>query len=158
MRDPSGATHRAEITRGALLVRPDRTASGIYTLTTGGEAGVRFAVNLLDGVESNIRPQSLPVAPAPTAGGVGDSFTYQRELWPFLLGLAMLTLAFEGSSTGGARPRGGWSGRLRASDRWALASRVVALAAARPGGSPSRSSRAGWIGRTSSSCSTCPTA
>ena len=95
VRDPDGATHRAEITRGALsFSQTDRV--GLYTLTTGGKREVRFAVNLLDGVESNIRPQPLPVSPPPTAGGAGDSFTYQRELWPFLLGLAMLTLAFEG--------------------------------------------------------------
>ncbi len=95
VRDPDGASHRAEITRGALsFAQTDRV--GLYTLTTGGNREVKFAVNLLDGVESNIRPQSLPVAPPPTAGEVGDSFTYQRELWPFLLGLAMLTLALEG--------------------------------------------------------------
>jgi uncharacterized membrane protein len=133
VRDPSGATHRAEITRGALsFSQTDRV--GLYTLTTGAKREVRFAVNLLDAVESNIRPQSLPVAPAPTAGGVGDSFTYQRELWPFLLGLAMLTLAFEGSSTGGARPRGaGRPLRARTGGRWRAAwwrSRCS------PGGSP----------------------
>jgi uncharacterized membrane protein len=126
VRSPSGATHRAEITRGALsFAQTDRV--GIYTLTTSGKREVRFAVNLLDGTESNIRPQPLPVAPPPTAGGVGDSFTYQRELWPFLLALAALTLAFEGFLYWRRQTAGRLTWPSRASDRWALASRGVAL-------------------------------
>jgi uncharacterized membrane protein len=126
VRSPSGATHQAEITRGALsFAQTDRV--GIYTLTTSGKREVRFAVNLLDGTESNIRPQPLPVAPPPTAGGVGDSFTYQRELWPFLLALAALTLAFEGFLYWRRQTAGRLAWPSRASDRWALASRGVAV-------------------------------
>ncbi len=131
---------------------------GLYTLTTGGNREVRFAVNLLDGAESNIRPQPLPVAPPPTARQAGDSFTYQRELWPFLLALAMLTLALEGFLY--------W--RRQTAGRLALApARVGPLGAGEPRASrwlllawglTQPSSPDGWTGRTSSSCWTCPTA
>jgi uncharacterized membrane protein len=127
VRDPSGATHKAEITRGALsFAQTDRV--GVYTLSTGAKREVRFTVNLLDGVESNIRPQPLPVAPPPMAGEAGESFTYQRELWPFLLALALLTLAFEGFLYWRRQTAGRLMWPSRASDRWALASRCVALA------------------------------
>jgi uncharacterized membrane protein len=127
VQDPSGATRKAEITRGALsFAQTDQV--GVYTLTTGGKREVRFAVNLLDGVESNIRPQPLPVAPPPTAGEAGESFTYQRELWPFLLALALLTLAFEGFLYWRRQTAGRLMWPSRTSDRWALGSRVVGLA------------------------------
>ena len=127
VRDPSGANHQAEITRGALsFAQTDQV--GLYTLTTGGKREVRFAVNLLDGVESNIRPQPLAVAPPPTAGGVGESFTYQRELWPFLLALALVTLAFEGFLYWRRQTAGRLAWPSRRSDQWALASRGVGLA------------------------------
>ena len=45
---------------GRACRSPRRDRVGLYTLTTGGTREVRFAVNLLDGAESNIRPQPLP--------------------------------------------------------------------------------------------------
>ncbi len=123
---PDGSSQRAEITRGALsFAQTDQV--GVYTLTSGTRQ-VRFAVNLLDAGESDIRPQPLPTAPPPASGPATDTFTYQRELWPFLLVLAILTLAFEGflywrrQTAGRLR----WPGRRV--DRWALASRLVGLA------------------------------
>jgi uncharacterized membrane protein len=128
VRDPDGGTRRAEITRGALsFAQTDRV--GLYTLSTSaGRRDVRFAVNLLDAAESNIRPHPVAAAPAPTAGEGGDLFTYQRELWPFLVALAILTLAFEGFLYWRRQTAGrlGWPGR--AVDRWALLSRGAALA------------------------------
>ena len=106
--------------------------------------------------------------PAPAAAGRaaahrrarwGTASRYQRELWPFLLALADADArASRASSTGGGRPRGGWRWPLRASDRWALGSRAVALAPPGLGAHPAHSSPDGSTGRTSSSCWTCPTA
>ena len=128
--------HRAEITRGALsFAQTDRV--GIYTLNTGGKRDVRFAVNLLDGAESNIRPQPLPVAPAADGGRGGGQLHVP----------AGAVAVPPGAGDADPRPRGvpllaasdrgaAGRGRLRASDRWALASRVVALAPARLGAHP----------------------
>src|SRR5262249_28906817 len=116
VRDPGGVTHQAEITRGALSYSQTDQV-GLYTLTTGANHEVRFAVNLLDATESTIRPQSLPVAPPPMAGGGAETFTYQRELWPFLLALALLTLAFEGFLYWRRQTAGRLAWPLRASDR-----------------------------------------
>ena len=125
VRDPDGRTRTAEITRGALSFA-QTDAVGVYTLSIG-KREVRFAANLLDAAESNIRPQPLPVAPAPTVGGPAEAFTYQRELWSPLVALALLTLALEGflywrRQTGG---RLGWPGRR--ADAWALSGRAASL-------------------------------
>jgi uncharacterized membrane protein len=126
VRGPGGSARSAEITRGALSFgQTDHV--GVYTLATSGRPDVRFAVNLLDATESSIRPQPLPPAPAAPTGEVGDAFTYQRELWPYLVALALLTLAFEGllywrRQTAGRRA---WPGRR--ADRIALVGRGCAL-------------------------------
>ncbi len=125
VRGPDGGTRRAEITRGALsFAQTDQV--GVYTLATG-RRDVRFAVNLLDAGESNIRPQQLPVAPPPTSGGGDDLFTYQRELWQPLLALAILILMLEGALYW----RRQTAGRLRIPgrrvDRWALGIRGASV-------------------------------
>jgi uncharacterized membrane protein len=127
VRDPDGHVRRAEITRGALSFA-QTSRVGVYALNTGGKREVRFAANLLDAVESNIRPQPLPAAPAPTAGEAGDSFTFQRELWPFLVALALLTLAFEGALYWRRQTAGRLTWPARVADRWALGSRAAAVA------------------------------
>jgi Ca-activated chloride channel family protein len=127
VRDPDGDVHRAEITRGALSFAQTARV-GVYTLTTGPKREVRFAANLLDAVESNIRPQPLPTVPAPPAGASGESFTFQRELWPFLVALALLTLLFEGSLYWRRQTAGRLAWPPRPADRWALGSRAAAVA------------------------------
>jgi uncharacterized membrane protein len=127
--DPAGRTRQAEITRGALsFAQTDHV--GVYTLTTGTGSGraVRFAVNLLEARESDIRPQPLAVAPPPTTGGPADVFTYQRELWPFLLGLAIVTLCLEGFLYWRRQTAGRLGRPARAVDRWALSVRGASVA------------------------------
>jgi len=125
VRDPDGGTRKAEITRGALsFAQTDRV--GVYTLSTG-QREVRFAVNLLDAVESNIRPQPLPVAPPPMPGERADLFTYQRELWRPLLVFAILTLLFEGLLYWRRQTAGRWMLPGRRVDRWALGLRGASL-------------------------------
>jgi Ca-activated chloride channel homolog len=126
VRDPDGRTHKGEITRGALsYAQTDRV--GIYTLNTG-QRDVLFTVNLLDAAESNIRPQALPVAPAPTAGTGTDVFIYQLELWRPLLALAILTLLLEGALYWRRQTAGRLRVPTRTVDRWALGTRGVGLA------------------------------
>ena len=125
VRDPEGRTHKAEITRGALsFAQTDRV--GVYTLATGPRE-VAFAVNLLDATESNIRPQTLPVAPAPTAGTGADLFTYQLELWRPLLGLAIATLLLEGLLYWRRQTAGRRTLPARRADRWALGLRAAGV-------------------------------
>ena len=158
VRDPSGATQRAEITRGALsFAQTDRV--GHLHAEHGREAGgpVRRQPPGRHRVEHPARSRSRS-APPPTAGGVGDSFTYQRELWPFLLGLAMLTLAFEGFLYWRRQTAGRLVWPLRAVGPVGAGEPRGRARCCSPGRSPSLSSPGGWTGRTSSSCSTCPTA
>jgi uncharacterized membrane protein len=125
VRDPEGRVSQAEITRGALsFAQTDRV--GLYTLTTG-KREVRFAANLVDATESNIRPQPLPAPPPPLAAGTGESFSFQRELWPVPVVLALLLLALEGCLYWRRQTAGrlGWPGRRV--DRWALGARAASL-------------------------------
>lgn len=125
VRDPEGRAHRAEITRGALsFAQTDRV--GVYTLITG-QREVPFAVNLLDAVESNIRPQPLPVGPPPAQGAGADVYTYQRELWQPLLVLAIITLLLEGFLYWRRQTAGRRMLPPRLVDRWALGVRGASL-------------------------------
>jgi uncharacterized membrane protein len=125
VRDPEGRSRRAEITRGALsFVQTDRV--GMYSMNLGSRE-VRFAVNLLDATESNIRPQTLPVAPPPTAAGNGELFAYQRELWQALLALAILTLLLEGFLYWRRQTAGRLGLPSRSVDRWALGVRGASV-------------------------------
>ncbi len=126
VRDPEGGTRKAEITRGALsFSQTDRV--GVYTLVTGTRE-VPFAVNLLDAGESNIRPQPLPVGPPAAEGAGADVYTYQRELWPPLLVLAILTLGLEGGLYWRRQTAGRRTLPARRVDRWALGVRAASVA------------------------------
>jgi uncharacterized membrane protein len=126
VRDPRGETHPVEITRGVLsFAQTDQV--GLYTATIGSRE-VRFAVNLLDPVASNIRPRPLPVAQPLPVGGRGEAFTDQRALWPSLLALALLTLGLEGGLYWRRQTAGRWAWPTRRPDRWALGARAASLA------------------------------
>jgi uncharacterized membrane protein len=126
VRGPDGRTRKAEITRGALsFSQTDQV--GLYALSTE-QRELPFAVNLLDAAESSIRPQPLPVAPAPTAGTGTDLFTYQLELWRPLLILALLTLLLEGVLYWRRQAAGRATLPSRAVDRWALGMRAAGVA------------------------------
>ncbi len=127
VRGPDGGARQALITRGALsFAQTDRV--GVYTLvTTHGE--LPFAVNLLDAEESNIRPRPLP-APAGEGGArAGEAYTYQRDLWPLALALAILTLVLEGALYWRRQTAGRWAWPARQVDRWVLGARAVAVGA-----------------------------
>jgi uncharacterized membrane protein len=99
---------------------------GVYSLVTGSRE-VPFAVNLLNAVESSIRPQPLPVAPALGAGTETDLYTYTRELWQPLLLLAVITLLLEGFLYWRRQTAGRRTLPARRVDRWALGARAVSL-------------------------------
>ncbi|MGH7265127.1 MAG: VWA domain-containing protein [Candidatus Rokuibacteriota bacterium] len=123
---PEGGTRKALITRGALsFTQTDRV--GVYTLVTGSRE-VPFAVNLLRGAESDIRPQPLPVGPPLTGGETADVYTYQRELWRPLLALAIITLLLEALLYWRRQTAGRRAIPSRAVDRWALGVRAASLA------------------------------
>jgi uncharacterized membrane protein len=126
VRDPGGQTRKAEITRGALSYAHTGRV-GVYTLSTANRE-VRFAVNLLDAAESNIRPQALPAPPAPAAGQAPEVFTYQRELWRVAVALALAVLLLEGALYWRRQTAGRAALPGRRVDRWALGARGAALA------------------------------
>lgn len=124
VRDPSGEEWRAPITRGLLsFTRTDRT--GLYSLETG-KGAIRFAVNLASEAESNTAPRPLPEAGA-AAGGVGEVFQFQREVWTTLLLLALGLLMLEGILYWRRQTAGRWTIPARGADRWALGLRLLLL-------------------------------
>jgi Mg-chelatase subunit ChlD len=120
VRDPTGSTQRAQIAGRPVVHQTDRVG---YRTTTGGSERSASRSTSWTSTESNIGPCCRRAAPD---RGRGRGFTYQRELWPYLLGLAIVTLAFEGFLYWQPDRRAPtWP--LRSSDRWALLSRGVAL-------------------------------
>ena len=130
---PSGRTVQGRVTRGMVsFTETDET--GIYTLATSrGETKV--AVNLADADESNLAPHALPVASA--QGPAAAPVPVQRELWPFLVILALLILLVEGALYWRRQSAGRLKAPAGVGDRWALALRgalvvVLALSLIRP--------------------------
>jgi hypothetical protein len=126
VRGPSGATHRAEITRGALsFAQTDRVGS--TRCRPAGSARCASPSTCWTAPSRTSAPSRFRWRRRRPPAGWGDSFTYQRELWPILLALAILTLALEGFLYWRRQTAGRMVWPFRASDRWALGSRVVAL-------------------------------
>ena len=135
VRDPGGATHRARDHAGRLsFTETDQV--GLYTLTTGGSGKCGSRSTCWTATSRTSGPQPLPVAPPPTAGEAATASPTSASCGRSSLGLAMLTLALEGFLYWRRQTAGRLSWPSRASDRWALASRGVALGAARLGAHP----------------------
>jgi len=122
---PSGRRVKAQVTRGvASFAETDEV--GIYTVSTArGET--RVAVNLMNAEESDLTPHPLP-AFVEGARAEAPSVPIQRELWPFLVLIALALFGVEGllywrRQTGGrfALPPG-------LGDRWALGLRCLLMA------------------------------
>jgi uncharacterized membrane protein len=131
---PGGRTVKADITRGAASFS-ETDEIGVYTFTTS-KGDMRIAVNLMDPGESDLVPRPLPES---GAGGQASPapVPIQRELWPLLVGVAVLLLLLEGALYWRRQARG----RLRAptspADRLALGLRgalvvVLLLTLTRP--------------------------
>ncbi|MBI2216787.1 MAG: VWA domain-containing protein [Candidatus Rokubacteria bacterium] len=131
---PGGRTVKADITRGAASFS-ETDEVGVYTFTSS-KGDMRIAVNLMDPGESDVAPRPLP-ASAGRGQASSAPVPIQRELWPLLVGLAILLLLLEGALYWRRQARG----RLRApaslADRWALGLRgalvvVLLLTLTRP--------------------------
>ena len=157
VRDPDGATHRAEITRGALSFAADGPRGPLHA-DDGREAGsaVRGQPAGRRRVE-HPAPASAGLAAADGGRGGGQLHVPARAVAvpprsgdadARVRGLPLLAAPDRGAPGRGPCAR-------RTAGRWrAGASRSRCS----PGRSPSPSSPAGWTVRTSSSCWTCPTA
>jgi hypothetical protein len=94
---PSGAT--AEVTRGVrnqfLYGGTDRV--GVYTVREGadGEPSARFAVNLFDATESNIRPASSIATQYEDLAAQPAWEPRRHEAWKYLVALALVVLLLE---------------------------------------------------------------
>lgn len=71
----------------------DTTEAGIYTYRSAGREG-RFAVNLLDAAESDIRSRLVDTPATVTSKSESDANT-ALPLWPFLLAAVIVLLAVE---------------------------------------------------------------
>jgi uncharacterized membrane protein len=131
---PSGRSHQAAITRGAISFTATDEV-GVYTVATG-RGDMRVAVNLMDAEESNLEPRPLPV-PAEEAAPAAAPVPIQRELWPLFVAAALALLALEGALYWRRQTAGRFRMPGARGDRWALALRclllvVLAAALARP--------------------------
>lgn len=88
---PSGRKQRLQVTSNPVLYA-DTAESGIYTYRSAGREG-RFAVNLLDESESDIRSRMVDAPAAAAAESRSDAAAL--PLWPFLLVAVILLLAAE---------------------------------------------------------------
>jgi len=89
---PSGRKAPLKVTSNPVLFA-DTAEAGIYTYRSAGREG-RFAVNLLDEAESDIRSR-LVDAPATAATESGRDADAALPLWPFLLAAVIVLLAAE---------------------------------------------------------------
>jgi hypothetical protein len=94
VQDPTGALYSATATQGGVVFA-NTSVLGVYTVLSNQTVLGRFAVNLFDPGESNIRPApSIRIgrtdiqATAPGAQG-------QLEIWPWLAGSAFILLLLE---------------------------------------------------------------
>ena len=114
VRDPSGATHKAEITRGALSFT-QTDGVGLYTLTTGGKR--RGAVRRQPARRRRVEhpaPAAAPGAPADGRRGRGELHVPARAVAvparagvadPGVRGLPLLAAADGGPAACGRRAR-----------------------------------------------------
>jgi hypothetical protein len=97
VRIPGGETVALEETRPGKYVFTATSKLGIYEVRSAGKTGRRFAVNLFDGPESDIRvsPEIKigrgEAVESPTSGWE----TARRELWKWLLLAGLVVLAVE---------------------------------------------------------------
>ncbi len=94
---PSGLVYSPAIGDSGVIF--DNTEElGLYTVTYSSESGETedsFAVNLFSPIESDIRPaESLHIGRREVAASP-ENQVGQRELWPWLAGLAVVTLLVE---------------------------------------------------------------
>ncbi len=122
---PSGRRAKAQVTRG-MASFTDTDEVGIYTVETA-RGDTRVAVNLMNAKESDLTPRPVPTF-VEGAKSETPAVALQRELWPYLVVLALLVFALEGllywrrqTGTRLALPRG-------LGDRWALGLRCALMA------------------------------
>lgn len=73
----------------------DTESLGPYSVDRDGQTIERFAVNLFDGRESNLRPQPSFEVGYTTVEAQGDAIAKPRDLWKWLLGAALAILLLE---------------------------------------------------------------
>ncbi len=107
---PDGTTWGEEVSE-ATLVFVETKQLGLYEVLLEDSAGERpagsFAVNLFDVGESAAAPQETLQLAAQTVGSASENAISQRELWPWLAGLAFVILLVEWwvHFRGAVRPR-----------------------------------------------------
>lgn len=92
---PDGTTRPLPVESGAReIIFGETYRRGVYHLNAGTNATV-FCVNLLDGVESNIKPRDeIQLGQYAKAGAV-TRIKANREIWRWLAGLALGVMLFE---------------------------------------------------------------
>ncbi len=121
---PGGRSVRAQVTRGAISYT-ETDEVGVYTISTPrGETKV--AVNLFNPDESELAPKPLP---AFVEGARAETVPVpvQRELWQFLVLLALVLLIVEGVLYWRRQTAGRYGLPFNEGDRWALGLRCVLL-------------------------------
>jgi hypothetical protein len=102
---PSGDRERLEVTANPVIFG-NTLAAGIHTWKSGSREG-RFAVNLFDEEESDIRSRAGAAAEAAPATGPNDRDAVTDaglSLWPLLLGFVLVLLASEAVIARRAKP------------------------------------------------------
>jgi hypothetical protein len=97
---PDGERHLLAASGGQAVLFSHTQQAGLYqVLDENGAPLAAFAVHAGSALESNLAPRlqldALEALEAP-AQTTADSQTVQREIWPWLVGLALVTLTVEG--------------------------------------------------------------
>lgn len=96
VRMPGGRTETAVATAGGALRFPATTRAGLYAVDAPGREKTLFAVNVLDPEESRIGPAEEIVMAAETIQAAAtEPRRTNRELWPYLVLLALLLACAE---------------------------------------------------------------
>jgi Ca-activated chloride channel homolog len=90
---PSGRTAEIANDKGPLMIE-DTEAAGVYTVTGKGYRR-QFAVNLLNREESNTKPAEQMALGGRTVTGARGSVQSNKELWRWLILLALVLVSLE---------------------------------------------------------------
>ena len=93
---PGGVNTKLQCDSGGMFRYGATSRVGVYRLAIEGKSAGAFAVNLVDGAESDIAPaREIVLAGEPVTAQSAAPRRENREIWPWLVGLALALVCLE---------------------------------------------------------------